>query len=107
MTPTPAIQHATTAGGVRIAYHTIESGPPVVMRFPYHVNHLRQTRDVSIASSQRGELRFTLLGRPHPEGFRDATGEIVLELVMLVRGQTSVGLTVGLLAVYRDVRLAA
>jgi DNA-binding CsgD family transcriptional regulator/pimeloyl-ACP methyl ester carboxylesterase len=41
MMTTPAIQYATTAGDVRIAYHTIGSGPPVVMLFPYHVNHLR------------------------------------------------------------------
>ncbi len=41
VTTLPAIRTATTADGVRIAYHTIGKGPPVVMLFPYHVNHLR------------------------------------------------------------------
>ena len=40
MIPPPVIQNAMTADGVRIAYHTLGDGPPVVMLFPYHVNHL-------------------------------------------------------------------
>lgn len=41
MVPPPDIRHATAVDGVRIAHHTLGDGPPVVMLFPYHVNHLR------------------------------------------------------------------
>lgn len=40
MTTPPDIRYVTTPDGVRLAYHTLGSGPPVVMLFPYHVNHL-------------------------------------------------------------------
>jgi DNA-binding CsgD family transcriptional regulator/pimeloyl-ACP methyl ester carboxylesterase len=36
----PKIRHAKTADGVRIAFHVLGEGPPVLMLFPYHVNHL-------------------------------------------------------------------
>lgn len=36
----PAICHVRTRDGVRIAYHCLGSGPPLVLLFPYHVNDL-------------------------------------------------------------------
>ena len=36
----PPIGHATTRDGVRIAFHTVGEGVPVVMLWPYYMNHL-------------------------------------------------------------------
>jgi DNA-binding CsgD family transcriptional regulator/pimeloyl-ACP methyl ester carboxylesterase len=36
----PAICHTRAADGTRIAYHTLGTGPPLVLLFPYHVNDL-------------------------------------------------------------------
>lgn len=36
----PAICQTRTADGVRIAYHVLGSGPPLLLSFPYHVNDL-------------------------------------------------------------------
>jgi DNA-binding CsgD family transcriptional regulator/pimeloyl-ACP methyl ester carboxylesterase len=36
----PLIGQATTAGGVRIAYHALGEGPAVVMLWAYHASHL-------------------------------------------------------------------
>jgi DNA-binding CsgD family transcriptional regulator/pimeloyl-ACP methyl ester carboxylesterase len=46
MTQPPVIHDVMTVDGVRIAYHTLGDGPPVVMLFPYHVNHLRLNWEV-------------------------------------------------------------
>jgi hypothetical protein len=51
----PPIKHATTSDGVGIAFHTLGNGPPVVMLFPYHVNHLALNWQVSL---HRGAIQF-------------------------------------------------
>ena len=44
----PPIRHAVTADGVRIAYFTLGSGPPCVVLFAYHVNHLELNWQVAL-----------------------------------------------------------
>ena len=51
----PPIRHATTRDGVRVSYHTLGDGPPVVMLFPYHVNHLALNWEVAL---HRGAIEF-------------------------------------------------
>ncbi len=48
MTKPLAIRHAMTVDGVRIAHHALGDGPPVVLLFPYHVNHLRLNWEVEL-----------------------------------------------------------
>jgi len=51
----PAVRHATTSSGIRIAFHTVGEGPAVVMLFPYHVNHLALNWKVAL---HRGAIEF-------------------------------------------------
>lgn len=51
----PSIREATTADGVRIAFHTLGNGPAVVMLFPYHVNHLALNWNVPL---HRGAIEY-------------------------------------------------
>ena len=51
----PRIHHATTRDGIRVAFHTIGTGPAVVMLFPYHVNHLALNWQVPL---HRGVIEY-------------------------------------------------
>jgi DNA-binding CsgD family transcriptional regulator/pimeloyl-ACP methyl ester carboxylesterase len=51
----PPIGHATTADGVRIAFHTLGDGPAVVMLWAYHVSHLALNWNVPL---HRGAIEF-------------------------------------------------
>ena len=50
-----SIKHATTADGVRIAFHTRGDGPAVVMLWAYHVSHLALNWNVPL---HRGAIEF-------------------------------------------------
>jgi DNA-binding CsgD family transcriptional regulator/pimeloyl-ACP methyl ester carboxylesterase len=52
---TPAIRYATTSDGARIAFHVFGAGSPVMMLFPYHVNHLGLNWHVPL---HRGAVEF-------------------------------------------------
>jgi DNA-binding CsgD family transcriptional regulator/pimeloyl-ACP methyl ester carboxylesterase len=51
----PLIRYATTADGVRIAFHTLGDGPAVVMLWAYHVSHLALNWNVPL---HRGAIEF-------------------------------------------------
>lgn len=51
----PPIRHATTADGVRIAFHTLGDGPALVMLWAYHVSHLALNWKVPL---HRGAIEF-------------------------------------------------
>jgi DNA-binding CsgD family transcriptional regulator/pimeloyl-ACP methyl ester carboxylesterase len=51
----PPVRYATTADGVRIAFHTLGDGPAVMMLFPYHVNHLALSWQVPL---HRGAIEY-------------------------------------------------
>jgi DNA-binding CsgD family transcriptional regulator/pimeloyl-ACP methyl ester carboxylesterase len=51
----PAIGHATTAGGVRLAFHALGDGPAVVILWPYHASHLALNWKVPL---HRGAIEF-------------------------------------------------
>jgi DNA-binding CsgD family transcriptional regulator/pimeloyl-ACP methyl ester carboxylesterase len=51
----PPVRYATTADGVRIAFHTLGDGPAVVMLFPYHVSHLTLSWQVAL---HRGAIEY-------------------------------------------------
>ena len=51
----PPIAHATTLDGVRVAFHTLGDGPPVVMLWPYYMNHLALNWNVPL---HRGALEY-------------------------------------------------
>lgn len=51
----PPIGHATTADGVRIAFHTLGDGPAVVMLWAYHASHLALNWNVPL---HRGAIEF-------------------------------------------------
>jgi DNA-binding CsgD family transcriptional regulator/pimeloyl-ACP methyl ester carboxylesterase len=51
----PPIGHATTAGGVRIAFHALGEGPAVVMLWAYHASHLELNWQVPL---HRGATEF-------------------------------------------------
>lgn len=70
----PAICHVRTRDGVRIAYHCLGSGPPLVLLFPYHVNDLVRNWMVP----------------PHRQGMRFLANELtVINLDLRGAGQSA------------------
>jgi DNA-binding CsgD family transcriptional regulator/pimeloyl-ACP methyl ester carboxylesterase len=51
----PPIGHATTLDGIRVAFHTLGDGPPVVMLWPYYMNHLALSWNVPL---HRGVVEY-------------------------------------------------
>jgi DNA-binding CsgD family transcriptional regulator/pimeloyl-ACP methyl ester carboxylesterase len=51
----PPIGHATTADGVRVAFHTLGDGPAVVILWAYHASHLALNWKVPL---HRGAIEF-------------------------------------------------
>jgi DNA-binding CsgD family transcriptional regulator/pimeloyl-ACP methyl ester carboxylesterase len=57
------IQYFETSDGTRIAYHVSGHGPPLVLLFPYHINHLALNWEVPLHRNGIGVLarRFTVI----------------------------------------------
>lgn len=67
MTALPLIRRARTVDGLDIAYHVTGKGPPLMLLFPYHVNHLRLNWNVGL--HRRGiealAKQFTVINLDH------------------------------------------
>jgi DNA-binding CsgD family transcriptional regulator/pimeloyl-ACP methyl ester carboxylesterase len=67
MSALPRLRRTRTTDGFEIAYHVTGQGPPLLLLFPYHVNHLRLNWDVGL--HRRGieflAQRFTVINLDH------------------------------------------